>query len=379
MASAPRGSRGAASRRDGRVAGRSVSVALDRSKPSSAGIRCRLPAASRRAAARSRSRGRSAPGEQLLVLLSGGASALMAVPADGLTLDDKRRTTDRLLRAGADIHALNTVRKHLSAIKGGWLAASASGALAHAGHLRRRRRRSERHRIGADRGRSIDVRGGARRPAVVTAASARIRRPVIDVPDGGRPRGAAGDAQAGRPPARATAETVGDRQPARRDARRGGGSRDARVSRGRARGAGRRRGARRRRARTSRRSPDLATRAGRPLCVISSGETTVRVTGAGRGGRNQEFALAAAEPAAVRSASRRPRASAPTASTVPPTRPARSSTARRSSAPSARGSPRRPAYLDDNNSYAFFAALGDLINTGPTGTNVGDLQVFLLA
>src|SRR4029077_2834247 len=67
------------------------------------------------------------PDERLLVLISGGASALMAVPADGVTLDDKRATTDRLLRAGADIHALNTVRKHLSAIKGGWLAARACG------------------------------------------------------------------------------------------------------------------------------------------------------------------------------------------------------------------------------------------------------------
>ena len=52
----------------------------------------------------------------------------MAVPADGITLDDKRDTTDRLLRAGADIHALNTVRKHLSAIKGGRLAARRAAA-----------------------------------------------------------------------------------------------------------------------------------------------------------------------------------------------------------------------------------------------------------
>ena len=52
----------------------------------------------------------------------------MAIPADGITLDDKRRTTEQLLRAGADIHALNAVRKHLSAIKGGWLAARCAGA-----------------------------------------------------------------------------------------------------------------------------------------------------------------------------------------------------------------------------------------------------------
>jgi glycerate 2-kinase len=62
--------------------------------------------------------------DHLIVLLSGGASALMAVPAEGVTLEDKRGTTQRLLEAGADIHALNTVRKHLSAIKGGQLAAA---------------------------------------------------------------------------------------------------------------------------------------------------------------------------------------------------------------------------------------------------------------
>src|SRR5262249_14138409 len=69
------------------------------------------------------------PDDTLLVLLSGGASALMAVPAEGVTLDDKRTTTDRLLKGGADIYALNTVRKHLSAIKGGSLATHMRGTL----------------------------------------------------------------------------------------------------------------------------------------------------------------------------------------------------------------------------------------------------------
>src|SRR5262249_46145398 len=58
------------------------------------------------------------PDSALVVLLSGGASALMAVPAEGLDLDDKRKTVDALLKGGADITELNTVRKHLSAIKG---------------------------------------------------------------------------------------------------------------------------------------------------------------------------------------------------------------------------------------------------------------------
>src|SRR5262245_45384010 len=63
----------------------------------------------------------------LLVLLSGGASALMAVAADNVTLDAQRATNARLLKAGADIYALNTVRKPLSAIKGGRLAARVRG------------------------------------------------------------------------------------------------------------------------------------------------------------------------------------------------------------------------------------------------------------
>ena len=70
---------------------------------------------------------RTDPGDTLVVLLSGGASALMAVPAGKLTLEDKRTAVNALLKGGADITALNTIRKHLSAVKGGRLAAAASG------------------------------------------------------------------------------------------------------------------------------------------------------------------------------------------------------------------------------------------------------------
>jgi hydroxypyruvate reductase len=61
------------------------------------------------------------PADRLVVLLSGGGSAAMAVPADGLSLDEKRATTKAVARAGASIAELNTVRKHLSAVKGGRL------------------------------------------------------------------------------------------------------------------------------------------------------------------------------------------------------------------------------------------------------------------
>lgn len=65
----------------------------------------------------------------LIVLFSGGASSLLCAPAPDLTLSDKRRTTDLLLRAGATIHDINTVRKHLSAVKGGQLAQATSAKI----------------------------------------------------------------------------------------------------------------------------------------------------------------------------------------------------------------------------------------------------------
>ena len=65
----------------------------------------------------------------LIVLLSGGASSLLCAPVSGLTLTDKRRTTSMLLRCGATIHELNTVRKHLSTVKGGQLGQATSAKI----------------------------------------------------------------------------------------------------------------------------------------------------------------------------------------------------------------------------------------------------------
>ena len=125
----------------------------------------------------------------------------------------------------------------------------------------------------------------------------------------------------------------------------------------------------------------LANAAGRAAADMHrrDGETTVKVVGHGKGGRNQEFALAAAGLLARRRNAgdagqrrhRRHRRSD-----------RRGGRHRRSHDHGARGRGRRLApgqFLLDNNAYAFFDALGDLIHTGPTGTNVGDLQVILLA
>ena len=71
----------------------------------------------------------SAANDLLVVLLSGGGSALMTLPAEGISLVEKQQTARTLMEHSADIYELNTVRKHLSAIKGGQLAAAAHGSV----------------------------------------------------------------------------------------------------------------------------------------------------------------------------------------------------------------------------------------------------------
>jgi glycerate 2-kinase len=315
------------------------------------------------------------PQESLLLLLSGGGSAIMAVPADGLTLDDKRRTTDRLLKAGADIHALNTVRKHISALKGGWLAARASvpfvtlaisdvagddlSVIASGPGVPDASTFDEAlavlRRFGGLEGYP---------PSVVARLLAGARGDVPETPKPGDPRLAG-----------AVAQVIGGRRDAMDGAARVARSLgysvvcfdEAVVGEARAAAVAHLRA-------VVARASDMA----RPACIISSGETTVRVTGHGKGGRNQEFALAAAAPLAAL-----PMpvviASAGTDGIDGPTDAAGalvdSSTITR--AESAGVGPPHD-FLANNDAYAFFHAIGDLLLTGPTDTNVGDLQVILL-
>jgi glycerate 2-kinase len=315
------------------------------------------------------------PDETLLVLVSGGASALLAVPADGVTLDDKRVTTNQLLRAGADIYALNTVRKHLSAIKGGWLAARTKGLC---------RTLVISDVVGDDLSviasgptvadastfdDALDVLnrfgGAAAFPAAVVE---RLRRgatgAIDDTPSPGDPR-----------LARTTTTVIGSRRDAMAGAAEEAARRGYRVVRiddavtGEARSAA---------APHLRRALAQAGSGPRPVCIISSGETTVHVTGSGKGGRNQEFALAATPVLATVDAPVA-LASAGTDGVDGPTDAAGAIVDRTTlTRASAAGLP-PDRFLSDNNAYAFFHALGDLIHTGPTGTNVGDLQVILLA
>ena len=108
----------------------------------------------------------------VLVLLSGGASALWAAPAAGLDLAGKTALTRGLLKSGADIHEMNLVRRHVSRIKGGRLQEGDGGADAHARHLRRAGRRPRHHRLRPDGCRCHHARRGARRARPPSAAHA---------------------------------------------------------------------------------------------------------------------------------------------------------------------------------------------------------------
>jgi hydroxypyruvate reductase len=317
----------------------------------------------------------TAADETLLELISGGASALMAVPADGITLDDKRATTAQLLRGGADIHALNTVRKHLSAIKGGWLAARAPGTC---------RALAISDVVGDDL--SVIASG----PTVPDASRFQDALEVLARFGGTAAYPAAVVTRIERGAAGAIAETPKPDDPrlsttrttvigSRRDAMTGAAAAaaalgyfvlrldDAVTGEARVVAVSHLRGV-------------LARAEGleRPVCIVSSGETTVHVTGPGKGGRNQEFSLAAA-PLLAGMASPGIVASVGTDGIDGPTDAAGAIADSTTIARAQRAGLPPDRFLADNNAYAFFDALGDLIHTGPTGTNVGDLQVILLA
>ena len=113
----------------------------------------------------------------------------------------------------------------------------------------------------------------------------------------------------------------------------------------------------------------------RPACLISGGETTVTVRGSGKGGRNQEFALAAAnEIAGLRTALV---LSGGTDGTDGPTDAAGAIATGETTDRAARLGMSAAEHLRDNNAYPFFEALGDLVKTGPTGTNVMDIHLLL--
>jgi hydroxypyruvate reductase len=312
-------------------------------------------------------------GPTLVLLLSGGASALMTLPADGVSLGDCRAVTNTLLRAGAPIADLNAVRKHLEALKGGGLARAAAPMPVFTMILS--------DVIGDDLS-SIGSGPTCADPTTFADALAILERyHALDA----APRataclrgGAAGARQ----------ETVKPHDPVLRGVQHriianNRTALDGVVHRaqdlgyhvvqatdgvtGEAREVGRR---------LAKQAVDLQHALTRPFALVLGGETTVTVRGDGLGGRNQEFALAAAIEIAGKG--HIVIASFSTDGIDGPTDAAGAVATSSSVSDAAARGVDAAAALARNDSYRFFQAAGGLIRTGPTGTNVNDIAIALV-
>lgn len=307
-------------------------------------------------------------GDRLLVLLSGGGSALLAAPAPGLDLADKQAITRALLQSGATIGEINTVRKHLSLVKGGRLAVAARAAAVTTWII-------------------SDVPGDdpsyvSSGPTVADTASLDMAREIvtryaIDLP----PRVAAAladpanETPAGDALGLAGGETVIVARA--RDALTAAGELSRRMGyrvtdlgdqlQAEARHLGASHAALARR----------LARDGQRRAILSGGETTVTVVNkAGRGGRNLEYLLGLA---IALDGARGIHAIACDTDGIDGTEDVAGAIVTPDTLARAAAAGLDPAaHLADNNAYLFFAGLGDLVKTGPTLTNVNDFRAILI-
>jgi len=320
---------------------------------------------------------RAGKGDLVVALVSGGGSAMLSAPAAGITMEEKAETFRFLLRAGADIASFNAVRKHLSEVKGGLLARAAQPATAWALLL------SDvpgddpsviaSGPFSPDPTTYADAIGVLERYGIYYAVPSPVRRHLTEGADGALPETPKQDDPAFLG---TTSVLVGTN----RTAMDGAALQMAReldpgptsivllpgFLRGEARECARSFCARLRKAAE-------ALSPGHAVAMIAGGETTVNVLGSGKGGRNQEFALAAALELAGEGAMAV--LAAGTDGIDGPTDAAGAyadgtTVARASSLGLDPG-----AHLENNDAYPFFRALGDLVVTGPTGTNVADLAI----
>lgn len=302
-------------------------------------------------------------GDFVLALISGGASALLTAPAEGLTLEDKRAVNAALLASGAPISEMNLVRKHLSRVKGGQLAAAAFPARMLALMI-------------------SDVPGDD--PAVIgsgptvgeagTAAEARaiLERRGIAVPEAvaavlGRPTGVVppGDPRLGR------VENLVIAAPAQ--------SLDAAAEMGRQAGyaveilgdalEGEAR-------EVARAHAALALAAKGPQLILSGGELTVTRRGDGIGGPNAEYALALA--VALDGAAGIHAIACDTDGVDGAAEIAGALIGPGTLAAARTAGIDPEAALADNDAHSFFAAVGGQVVTGPTLTNVNDFRAILI-
>jgi hydroxypyruvate reductase len=313
------------------------------------------------------------PDDLVLCLISGGASALLSLPTPGLTLADKQEVNRALLRSGAHIGEMNTVRKHLSAIKGGRLAIAAQPARV-LSWLISDVPNDDPSVIGsgptvADRTTFADALAVLDKfrieppPAVRAHLEAGVAGRIEETPKPADPR-------------LARVETVVVATPKR--------SLDAAAALARARGCvvvmlgdnleGE---ARELGAAHALQALDLAKRSRKPTVILSGGETTVTVRGTGRGGRNVEYLMGEAI-----EADGAPQIWGLAADTdgVDGAEDIAGAIFTPDTLTRARVLGLDPrAMLDNNDGHGFFGLLGDSLVTGPTRTNVNDFRATLIA
>jgi glycerate 2-kinase len=300
----------------------------------------------------------------LICVISGGASAMLPVPAAPVTLAAKQDVTRGLLAAGADIHELNAVRKHLSWIKGGQLARAAQPATVLTLILS--------DVIGDD----PDVIGSG--PTVPDSSTVADALAVLDKYGGAVVPELLHETPKPGDPAFARVQNliVGSNRLAL----------DGAAGKARELGyhtlvlsssiEGETREIALMHAAIAKEVAAHNRPVRRPACVLSGGETTVTVRGRGLGGRNQEFVLAAA--IALEGVEGVTVFSAGTDGIDGPT-PAAGACADGKLVQRARARGLDPrAYLDDNDSYRFFERMQGLVRTGPTGTNVMDIRLMFI-
>ena len=307
----------------------------------------------------------------VLFLVSGGGSALLPLPAPGLTLADKQAINKALLKSGANITEMNCVRKHLSAIKGGRLAAACAPAKVITLAI---------SDIPGDD--PAVIASGPTVPDETTFADAiailekyHITEPesVVDhllaadeeTPKPGDPRLASNELHMVATPqmsleaAAQIARKAGVTPVILGDAIEGEAREVAIVHAGIARQVKRH-----------------GQPAGTPCVLLSGGETTVTVRGKGRGGRNAEFLLALAVALGGESGIH---ALAGDTDGVDGTEDNAGAVLTPDSLVKAAGrNLDAKKMLADNNGYSFFSGLGDLVITGPTLTNVNDFRAILI-
>ena len=318
----------------------------------------------------------------VLNLISGGGSALLPAPADGLTLAGKQEMTSLLLASGADIQEMNCVRKHLSRLKGGrLLRLLAPAKQPQSDPLRRAGRPARHHRLRASpppmpppspmpwpSSISTGLRGKAPAAALKILEDGAAGR-LPETLKAGDPAALLGTNMilAGNGTAVTAAcerarglgyNTVALPSPVTGEAREA-----ARMLYGIAR--------------------DVAgggPLAKLPACIVAGGETTVTIKGTGKGGRNQELALAFLGEMAhdARRGHGIHLLSASTDGTDGPTDAAGAFASAEVLALADAAGLSIAASLAGNDSYRFFEAIGQLFKTGPTMTNVCDLQIVLI-